>query len=48
MLWREVGTSGKVSLRRFWGARARRLLPASALVGVVTIAASAFILSPCR
>ncbi|WP_267295580.1 acyltransferase family protein [Mycobacterium hackensackense] len=46
MLWREVGTSGKVSLRRFWGARARRLLPASALVGVVTIAASAFILSP--
>jgi peptidoglycan/LPS O-acetylase OafA/YrhL len=46
VLWREVGKSGSVSLRRFWGARARRLLPASALVGVVTMAASAFILSP--
>lgn len=46
MLWREAGTSGTVSLRRFWGARARRLLPASATVGIVTMIASAFILSP--
>lgn len=46
MLWREAGSSGTVSLRRFWGARARRLLPASATVGVVTMIASAFILSP--
>ena len=46
VLWREVGKSGTLSLRRFWGARARRLLPASALVGVVTMVASALILSP--
>ena len=46
LLWRQVGTSGTVSLRKFWAARARRLLPASALVGVVTMIASAFILSP--
>lgn len=44
MLWREAGTSGTVSLRRFWGARARRLLPASATVGVITVIASALIL----
>ena len=35
MLWRELSGTGKVGLRRFYGARARRLLPASALVGVV-------------
>ena len=46
MLWREAGASGTVSLRRFWGARARRLLPASATVGAVTMIASALILSP--
>jgi len=46
MLWRETATSGTVSLRRFWGARARRLLPASVLVGVVTIIASALLLPP--
>ena len=46
MLWREAGASGTVSLRRFWGARARRLLPASAAVGIVTMIASVFILSP--
>lgn len=45
MLWREAGASGTVSLRRFWGARARRLLPASAAVGIVTTIASVFILS---
>ncbi len=31
LLWREVSTTGTVGLRRFYGARARRLLPASAL-----------------
>jgi len=46
VLWRDASGSGTVSLRRFWGARMRRLLPASATVGVVTMAASAFILSP--
>jgi len=46
MLWRETANSGTVSLRRFWGARARRLLPASVLVGVVTIIASALLLPP--
>ena len=28
LLWREVSTAGTVRLRRFYGARARRLLPA--------------------
>lgn len=46
MLWREAGESGTVKLRRFYGARARRLLPASALVGTVTMVASAMLLSP--
>ena len=46
MLWRETGRTGKVSLRRFWGARARRLLPASVLVGIVTAVASALVLPP--
>lgn len=46
MLWREASSSGSVSLRRFWAARARRLLPASATVGVATMIASAFLLSP--
>ena len=34
LLWREVSTTGTVRLRRFYGARARRLLPASVTVGV--------------
>lgn len=46
LLWREAGSTGTVSLRRFYGARARRLLPASATVGVVTIIASAVLLPP--
>ncbi|VEG38857.1 peptidoglycan O-acetyl transferase yrhL [Mycolicibacterium flavescens] len=46
LLWREVSSSGKVRLRRFYGARARRLLPASAAVGIVTAIASAFLLPP--
>jgi peptidoglycan/LPS O-acetylase OafA/YrhL len=46
MLWREASSSGTVRLRRFYGARARRLLPASATVGVVTALASVALLSP--
>ena len=46
LLWREVSTAGTIRLRRFYGARARRLLPASATVGVVTAIASAALLAP--
>ncbi|OMC52191.1 acyltransferase [Mycobacterium sp. IS-836] len=46
LLWREVSTTGSVRLRRFYGARARRLLPASATVGVVTALSSAVLLPP--
>lgn len=46
LLWREAGTAGSISLRNFYGARARRLLPASALVGVVTMVGSALLLPP--
>ncbi|MGH3967690.1 MAG: acyltransferase family protein, partial [Mycobacterium sp.] len=46
LLWREVSTAGTVRLRRFYGARARRLLPASATVGVITAIASAVLLPP--
>jgi peptidoglycan/LPS O-acetylase OafA/YrhL len=44
LLWREVSTAGTVRLRRFYGARARRLLPASAAVGVITLVGSAVLL----
>ena len=46
LLWREVSSTGTVRLRGFYGARARRLLPASATVGVVTMIASAVLLPP--
>ena len=46
MLWREVSTTGSVRLRRFYGARARRLLPASATVGVITAIGAALLLPP--
>lgn len=46
LLWREVATNGTVRLRRFYGARARRLLPASALVGIVTMVAAIALLPP--
>lgn len=44
LLWREVSNSGSIRLRRFYGARARRLLPASATVGIVTAIASVLLL----
>src|ERR1700722_2260326 len=37
LLWREMSTTGTVRMRSFYGARARRLLPASATVAVVTM-----------
>ena len=46
LLWREAHSTGSVRLRRFYGARARRLLPASALVGVVTATGAAVLLPP--
>ena len=46
LLWREANTSGTVRLRRFYGARARRLLPASAAVGIVTMIGAAVLLPP--
>ena len=42
----EVRQSGTVDLLRFYGRRARRLLPASALVLAATVAASAVLFSP--
>ena len=46
LLWREVSSTGSVRLHNFYGARARRLLPASATVGVITMVASAILLPP--
>ncbi len=46
LLWREVSTTGTVRLGRFYGGRARRLLPASATVGIVIMIASAVLLPP--
>ncbi len=43
LLWREVSTTGSVRLRSFYGARARRLLPASAAVGVITMIGAALL-----
>jgi len=44
LLWREASSTGTVRLRRFYGARARRLLPASAVVGIVTMICAAVLL----
>jgi peptidoglycan/LPS O-acetylase OafA/YrhL len=48
LLWREAASGGPVRLGRFYGARARRLLPAAATVGVVTAIGSAVLLAPLR
>ncbi len=45
-LWRELSTTGTLRLRPFFGARARRLLPVSALIGVVIMIASVALLPP--
>ena len=46
LLLREVATTGTISLSHFWARRARRLLPASCVVVVVTVIASQVLLSP--
>ncbi len=46
LLWREVTDAGSVRLGRFYGARARRLLPAATTVGVATSIAAAVLLPP--
>ncbi len=46
LLEREIRTTGTIRLGQFYGARARRLLPASATVGVATALGSAVLLPP--
>lgn len=46
MLLREYESTGKISLRDFYARRVRRLLPASALVLIVTLIASIILLPP--
>ncbi|HEY0227537.1 MAG TPA: acyltransferase, partial [Mycobacterium sp.] len=46
LLWREVATTNTVALGRFYGARARRLLPAAAAVGIATAIGAAIALPP--
>ncbi|GEM38079.1 acyltransferase family protein [Nocardia ninae] len=46
MLWREVAGSGTIRLARFYGARARRLLPAAGIVLVATAGGAAALLPP--
>ncbi|WP_305782886.1 acyltransferase family protein [Symbioplanes lichenis] len=48
LLLREATSSGTISLPRFYARRALRLLPASALVVVATVAAAALWLPPLR
>jgi peptidoglycan/LPS O-acetylase OafA/YrhL len=46
LLWREASTTNTIRLSRFYGARARRLLPASATVAIATAIAAAVALPP--
>jgi peptidoglycan/LPS O-acetylase OafA/YrhL len=46
LLWREVTTTNTVRLGRFYGARARRLLPAAATVAIATAIGAAIVLPP--
>jgi peptidoglycan/LPS O-acetylase OafA/YrhL len=46
LLFREVASTNTVALGRFYGARARRLLPAAAAVGVITAIGAAVVLPP--
>ena len=46
LLLREVARTGTISLRHFWARRARRLLPASCVVVVVTVIAAQVLLAP--
>ncbi|MEZ0362787.1 acyltransferase family protein [Mycobacterium sp. pUA109] len=46
LLWADVADTGTVRLGRFYAARARRLLPAAATVGVATAVSAAILLPP--
>ena len=46
LLWREAGSDGRVRFARFYGARARRLLPAAVLVLVATAVVATAVLPP--
>ncbi len=46
LLTRELEQSGRISLRSFYARRARRLLPASALMVVATLVAAGLLLTP--
>ena len=46
LLWREVAATNTVRLGRFYGARARRLLPAAATVAIATAIGAAIVLPP--
>jgi len=48
LLLREVQTTGRIALARFYARRGRRILPAAILVLVATLVASAFVLPPIR
>ena len=48
LLWEELRDTGGLKFAAFYARRARRLLPASALVLVVTVVTSSFWLSPLR
>jgi peptidoglycan/LPS O-acetylase OafA/YrhL len=48
LLWRELTSTGRVRFGEFYARRARRLLPASALVLVLTVIASAVAFSALR
>ncbi|MCV7041509.1 acyltransferase [Mycolicibacterium moriokaense] len=46
ILWREASGTGTIRLRRFYAARARRLLPASATVGVIIAIGAILVVGP--
>ncbi len=46
LLWREASSTGKIRLARFYGARARRLLPAAGTVLIATAIAAVVLLPP--
>ncbi|MFC9556540.1 acyltransferase family protein [Rhodococcus sp. NPDC056960] len=46
LLWRDVASTGRVRLTQFYGARARRLLPAGCVVLVATAIGAAVLLPP--
>lgn len=46
ILWREATTDSTIRLGRFYGARARRLLPAAATAGIATAIGAAIVLPP--